>query len=87
MSKNKKYTEEHIAFVKNLVENGENVTRSAMKMCLEFDLNYSETVGRRFRKIMQKAGVTNNVATIEETDVFKEAQNKQHDTSKKRFLV
>lgn len=87
MSKNKKYTEEHIAFVKNLIENGENVTRSAMKMCLEFDLTYSETVGRRFRKIMQKAGVTNNVATIEETDVFKEAQNKQHDTSKKRFLV
>lgn len=87
MGKNKKYTEEHIAFVRNLIENGENVTRSAMKMCLEFDLNYSETVGRRFRKIMQKAGVTNNVATIEETDVFKEAQNKQHDTSKKRFLV
>jgi len=87
MSKNKKYTEEHIAFVKNLVENGENVTRSAMKMCLEFDLNYSETVGRRFRKIMQKLGVTNNVQTAEDTDVFKEAQNKQHDATKKRFLV
>ena len=27
MSKNKKYTEEHIAFVKNLVENGENLNK------------------------------------------------------------
>jgi hypothetical protein len=39
------------------------------------------------RKKMQKLGVTNNVAKIEDTDVFKEAQQKEHDTTKKRFLI
>lgn len=86
MSK-QKYLEEHKNFVKKLVEEGESVTRATMKMCLEFNIDYSESKGRTFRKIMQKTGVTNNVAKVEDTDVFKEAQNKQHDTSKKRFIV
>lgn len=87
MSKNNKYTKEQIQFVQNLVEKGENVTPATMKMCLEFNLNYSENTGRRFRKIMQNLGVTNNVPKIENTDVFKEAQQKEHDTTKKRFLI
>ena len=74
-NKNKKYTEEQIEFVKDLVVKGESVTRSTMMMCLEFNLDYNENIGRRFRKIMQNRGVTNNVAVIEETDVFKEAQH------------
>ena len=82
-----KYTEEQINFVKNLVEGKESVTRATMIMCLEFDLEYNENIGRAFRKIMQKTGVTNNVVTIEDTDVFKEAQKKEHDNTKKRFLV
>ena len=86
-NKNKKYTEEQIEFVKNLVEKGESVTRSTMMMCLEFNLDYNENIGRRFRKIMQNRGVTNNVVKIEETDVFKEAQQKEHDATKKRFLI
>lgn len=82
-----KYTEEQINFVKELVVKGESVTRSTMKMCLEFNLNYNESTGRRFRKIMQKTGVTNNVATIEETDIFKEAQKKVFDKTKQRFII
>lgn len=87
MSKSKKYTDDQKNFVKNSVESGESVTQATMKMCLEFDLQYNENIGRVFRKIMQKSGVTNNVSTIEDTDVFKEAQSKEHDSSKKRFLV
>ena len=86
-NKNKKYTEEQIEFVKDLVVKGESVTRSTMMMCLEFNLDYNENIGRRFRKIMQNRGVTNNVVVIEETDVFKEAQQKEHDATKKRFLI
>ena len=74
--KNNKYTKQQINFVENLVHKGESVTRSTMQMCLEFGLNYSENTGRRFRKIMQKLGITNNVVKVEDTDVFKEAQNK-----------
>jgi hypothetical protein len=56
-------------------------------MCKQFGLEYTESLGRIFRNKMQKKGVTNNVPSIEDTDVFKEAQNKQHDTSKKRYIV
>ena len=82
-----KYTKEQIDFVKNLVEKGSEVTPATVLMCKKFDIKYNESVGRSFRSIMQKTGVTNNVKIIEETDIFKEAQNKKHDKSKKRFIV
>jgi hypothetical protein len=57
-------------------------------MCKHFKLEFDDdTFGRGMRRKMQNLGVTNNVAKVEDTDVFKEAQNKQHDTSKKRFLI
>ena len=82
-----KYSESQKEFVKSLVKQGESVTRATMKMCLEFNLTYNESMGRAFRKAMQKKGVTNNVPSIEDTDVFKEAQKKEHDNSKKRFII
>lgn len=88
MSKKQKYTEEEIDFVKNLVVNGSQVTPAAREMCKHFGLIYDDaTYGRGMRKKMQKLGITNNIATIEETDVFKDAQNKKHNKEKKRFLI
>jgi hypothetical protein len=86
MSK-KKYTEEQINFVKDLVEKGSDVTPAARLMCEHFKLIFNDSIGRKMREKMQKMKVTNNVQIIEDTDVFKEAQNKQHDNTKKRFLV
>jgi hypothetical protein len=86
-NKKKVYTEEHVAFVRDLVEKGSEVTPATRLMCEKFNLTFDDTIGRSFRNKMQKSGVTNNVVTIEDTDVFKEAQNKQHDTSKQRFLI
>ena len=83
----RKYTEEQVNFVKNLVLKGSQVTPSTILMCSHFNIEYNETIGRTFRDKMQKSGVTNNVVTIEETDVFKDAQSKEHDSSKKRFIV
>lgn len=82
-----KYTKEQIDFVKDLVEKGSNVTPATIKMCEKFNLPYTESVGRVFRNKMQKRGITNNVSSIEDTDVFKEAQKKKHDKTKKRFIV
>jgi len=87
MAKNKKYTKEQIDFVQNLVENGSEVTPAARLMCEHFELVFNDTIGRKMRDKMQKLGVTNNVQTVEDTDVFKEAQNKQHDATKQRFLI
>src|SRR5690349_25113804 len=86
MSK-KKYTEEQINFVKDLVEKGFNITPSTEKMCIEFDIKYTDSVRRRISKIMQKIEVTHNVKIIEDSDVFKEAQKKEHDKTKKRYLI
>lgn len=86
MSK-KKYTEEEINFVKELVEKGSDVTPAARLMCEHFGRVFTDSIGRKMRDKMQKMKVTNNVQVIEDTDMFKEAQNKQHDNTKKRFLV
>jgi len=83
----KKYSKEQIDFVRKLVEEGKLVTPSTIEMCSHFNILYTESTGRHFRKLMQRDGITNNVATIEETDAFKEAQKKEHDKSKKRFLI
>jgi hypothetical protein len=82
-----KYTKDQINFVKDLVEQGSEVTPASRKMCEKFNLVFDDTIGRAMRKKMQKEGVTNNVAKVEDTDVFKEAQNKQHDKTKQRFLI
>jgi len=83
----KRYSQEQIDFVVNLVGNGDTVTGATRKMCEHFEIKYDETAGRRFRDILQKKGVTSNTVTVEDTDVFKEAQQKQHDSTKKRFLI
>lgn len=86
MSK-KKYTEEEVNFVKDLVEKGSDVTPAARLMCEHFGRVFTDSIGRKMRDKMQKMKVTNNVQVIEDTDMFKEAQNKQHDNTKKIFLV
>lgn len=83
----KKYTEEQIEFVEYLVEKGTKVTPATKLMCENYKLVYDESVGRALRKQMQKRGTTKNVASVEETDVFKEAQKKEHDKTKQRFLI
>lgn len=81
------YSQEQIDFVRQLVENGSEVTPASRKMCEKFNLIHTDTIGRAMRKKMEKLSVTNNVAKIEDTDVFKEAQNKQHDKTKQRFII
>lgn len=83
-----KHTKKEINFVKNLVKNKNmSVTGATKKMCEEFNLTYNETMGRNFRRIMQKAGVTENVKTIEDTPEFKKAKTREFDHSKQRFLI
>lgn len=82
-----KYTKEQVNLVISLVEDGNGVTYATKLMCETFNIPYNESTGRVFRKKLQKQGVTNNVISIDDTDVFKEAQKKEHDKTKKRFLI
>jgi hypothetical protein len=86
MGKNK-YSKEQKDYVKDLVEKGIEITPATKLMCEEFKISYTDSTRRYFSKIMEKQGVTNNKETIENTDVFKEAQKKEHDKTKQRFLI
>lgn len=83
----KKYTKEHLNYVKDLVEKGEKVTPATIKMCQHYEIPYTESVGRHFRKKMQKAGVTKNTRVIEDTKEFKKAKKKQFDKRRKKFII
>jgi hypothetical protein len=83
----KKYKEENVNFVSELVKNGVKVTPAAIKMCDTFNLKYNESVGRYFRHLMQTFGITNNVERIEDTNNFQLAQQKEIDGNKKRFFI
>jgi len=88
MSKPFRYPQEQLDFVRKLIEiNDYQVTPAVRLMCEHFKIAYTENIGRAFRKRMRRMKVTNNVATVEDTDVFKDAQNKKHDKTKKRFLI
>lgn len=81
-----KYTKQHFNFVAKLVKKGVSVTESTRQMAKEFGMEYSETMGRKFREKMQKAGITENVNTLEDTPEFKKARKRKLDKTKQRFI-
>lgn len=86
----KKYTDEQIEFVSNLVSRKKDplkVTPATKKMCKHFGIEYNESIGRLFRNKMQKSGVTKNVSKLEDTDEFKKAKEKEFDKNKNTFIV
>lgn len=86
----RKYTKKQIKYVTELVTREKSpmlVTPAARLMCKEFDLPYSETVGRAFRKIMQINGVTNNTVKLEDSKEFKKAATKKFDRRRNTFMI
>lgn len=86
----KKYTEEHIQFVAELVTREHRpmkVTPATQKMAKHFKMDYHETMGRRFRQIMRERGYTNNLKRIEDSKEFQQAAKKKFDKRKKVFFV
>jgi hypothetical protein len=83
----KKYTAEQTNYVIDLVQEGMKVTPATKLMCEEFNLKYTESVGRNFRDKLQRKGITDNVRVIEDSKIFKKARKKQFDKRKKKFLI
>src|SRR5690606_19330937 len=85
MAKRNKYSDEMKSFVQDLVDSqGFSVTKATQLMCEQFNIKYTETVGRKFRDFMNPDG---GVLKIEESPVFKKARSKKHDSEKKRFII
>lgn len=85
-----KYTKEQIDFVIKLITRNNNplkVTPATRKMAEEFGLKYTGTMGRLFRKKMQKLGVTKNVPKIEDSKIFIQAKSKSLDETKVRYII
>lgn len=87
MSKIKKYSEEQVDFVKNLIKKNNSITQASKKMCENFNIPYEDSVRRRLSEVLNKNGITNNVKVIEDHPEFKTAQKKIHDSSKSKFII
>jgi hypothetical protein len=89
MSKNKKYSKELVLRIKELLKEGFNITKSAEICAEEFNIKYNDSFRRYVSSILKENGITDNTrdAELEDTDVFKEAKKKVHDSSKKYFII
>ncbi|WP_296683556.1 hypothetical protein [Flavobacterium sp.] len=65
-----------------------SIADAARKTCEELQIPFDDTVRRSISKYLKKVGLTNSTFnnTIEDTDVFKDAKNKEIDKSKSRFI-
>lgn len=89
MGKKEYYQKDKVQFVVDLVKNnGIKVTPATQMMCEQFNLTYTEKIGRNYRHKLQKLGVTNNdITNPEETEDFKTAQKREFNLKKKRFII
>lgn len=71
-----------------LLKNGdESITSAVRKVCLDMDVPYDDSIRRKTSIALQREGITNNVKEeIEDTDVFKEAKNKEVDRTKTKYI-
>ena len=87
-SNNEKYSDELKARVIELINDSYSITKASEITCEEFGIKYNDSFRRNMSSILEEMGVTNNTTKeLEDSDAFKAAQNKDHDTSKKRFIV
>lgn len=86
----KYYGEENVNFVVSLINEGLSATKAAQMMCDKYGLKCDSDVERVYRKKLQKLrGETkeNPNSKVEETEEFKRAKERVHDSNKKRFIV
>lgn len=88
MSNKEKYSDEVKDRAIELIGKSFSITKASEIVCEEFGIKHNDVFRRQISKILQNKGVTNNLTKeLEDSDAFKIAQTKEHDTSKKRFIV
>lgn len=81
-----KYSEELKKLVEEIVNEGYNITYATQMACVRLDTIYTDKVRRAMSKHLERSGLTDS-KELPESDMFAEAQKKQLDKSKKRFIV
>ncbi len=86
--KDKKYSDELKARVIELISDSYSITKASEIACEEFGVKYNDGFRRNISIFLQNNNYTNNqVKELEESNAFINAQNKEHDTSKSRFII
>lgn len=81
-----KYSEEFKSHVESLVNKGYNITVASEMTCVALNVMYTDQVRRSMSKHLERKGITDS-KELPESDMFIEAQKKQLDKSKNRFIV
>lgn len=81
-----KYSEEFKSHVESLVNKGHNITVASEMTCVALNVMYTDQVRRSMSKHLERKGITDS-KELPESDMFIEAQKKQLDKSKNRFIV
>lgn len=81
----KKYPIEFKNHIEDLVLENWNITSACRIACVKFNIDYNDGIRRSISSYLERKGVTDNV--VKDSDLFKDAQKKQLDRTKKRFIV
>jgi len=81
-----KYSEEFKAYIGLALAMGHNITHATKMACIEFGIPYEDQVRRTMSKHLERTGVTDN-KELPESDMFLEAQKRELDKTKQRFIV
>jgi len=81
-----KYSEGFKSYVESLVNRDNNITTATQKACEVFNIPYTDNVRRVMSKYLERNGVTDS-KELPESDMFVEAQKRQLDKTKSRFII
>jgi hypothetical protein len=81
-----KYSEEFKNLVEEIVKEGYNITYASQMACVRLDIPYTDKVRRAMSSHLERTEVTDN-KELPESDMFLEAQKRELDKTKQRFIV
>ena len=87
MNKGKDLTEKQIEFIIQNYSQCNNVTKTAKNYCEKFKRDYNDNFRRRVSFILDRNGLTDNKARLEDSNEFKEAANRELEKSKYLFFT
>ena len=85
--KNRLDKNKHLQEVITLYKKFKSSEEVAKVLSEKYGIPYNSTLGRKIRKWVSKEGLTTNNAKIEDSEVFKNAQTRQHCNDAKYYIV
>lgn len=82
----RKYTKEFKEEIESLVADNWNITTACRATCINHNVPYDDTVRRSMSLHLERRGITDNTM-VDDSGLFKEAQKKQLDKTKSKFII